>query len=269
MSSPEMRQVNTSEASIARVYDAVIGGKDNFAVDREVAEATLGSHPAMPRITKSGRRWLVRVVSYLADRCGMDQFLDLGAGLPTVQNTHEVAQRYQPNAAVVYVDNDPAVNAYGRALVTSNRTTWFSTADLTQPGQVLADPQVRHLDFDRPIVLMQCLTLHHVEDETDPWQLMRSYIDALPHGSYVAFSHLCTPDDNAEGAAAAKSIEQAWHASSMGTGRFRSPGDIRAMLDGLELLAPGLVPLEQWWPGGPLSITAADEVAIGALAYKP
>lgn len=268
MSNPAVRPVNTSEASIARVYDAVIGGKDNFAVDREVAEATLGAHPAMPRITKSGRRWLVRVVSYLADRCGMDQFLDLGAGLPTVQNTHEVAQRYQPDATVVYVDNDPAVNAYGRALLASNDTTWFSTADLTRPEQVLAEQQVRHLDFDRPIVLMQCLTLH-VEDEVDPWQIMRGYIDALPRGSYVVFSHLCTPEDNAEGAATAQSIEHAWQASSMGTGRFRSPDHIRAMLDGLQLLEPGLVPLEQWWPEGPLSTTAADEVAIGALAYKP
>lgn len=269
MPSPETPKVNTSEASIARVYDAVIGGKDNFEVDREVAEVTLGVHPAMPRITKSGRRWLVRVVSYLADRCGMDQFLDAGAGLPTVQNTHEVAQRYQPHATVVYIDNDPAVHAYGRALLASNDTTFFSAADLTQPAEVVADPQVRELNFHRAMALMQCLTMHHIEDETDPWRIMRGYVDALPRGSYVAFSHLCMPDDNPEGAAVAQSIEEAWRASSMGTGRFRSPEHIRAMLDGLELLEPGLVPLERWWPEGPLSTSAADEVAVGALAYKP
>ena len=261
--------VNTEKASIARVYDAVIGGKDNFEVDREVAEATLQIHPAMPELTTSGRKWLIRTVGHLADRRGMDQFLDLGAGLPTVQNTHEIAQRERPEARVVYVDNDPAVNAYGRALLTQNRLTSFATADLTSPDAVFAAPEVAGLDWMRPMVLMQCLTLHHVPDAIDPWKLMRRYIDALPSGSYVALSHLSNPHDGGQGQQIAEAMERAMRDSSMESGWFRSPEQVKAMLDELVLLEPGLVPLEQWWPSGPREPSPADPVAIGAVAYKP
>lgn len=262
-------EVDTSKVSIARAYDAAIGGKDNFEVDRAWARDILAIHSSMPDLVVSGRRWLVRTVGYLADRLGMDQFLDLGSGLPTVQNTHEVAQRYVPEASVVYVDNDPAVSAFGQAILSDSEHTSFSEADLTDPGAVLADGPVAALDWTRPIVLMQCLTMHHVSPEQDPWAVMRSYIEALPRGSYVVFSHLSTPGEDSESQEIAVEMERAFSESDMATGWFRSPEDIRRMLDGLELLEPGLVPLEAWWPSGPRTVSPADPVALGAVGYKP
>lgn len=261
--------VDTSEVSIARAYDAAIGGKDNFEIDREWARDILAIHPAMNSLVVSGRRWLVRTVGYLADRCGMDQFLDLGSGLPTVQNTHEVAQRYQPEAHVVYIDNDPAVNAFEKALLSNGGHTAFSNADLTDPSVVLADRPVRALDWDRPMVLMQCLTMHHVSDAEDPASIMRRYIEALPHGSYVVLSHLSNPQDGSETEEIAVEMSRQFSESSFATGWFRTPDEILPMMDGLELIEPGLVPLEAWWPSGPREPSPADPVALGAVGYKP
>lgn len=262
-------EVDTSTVSIARAYDAAIGGKDNFEVDRAWARDILAIHPEMSGLVVSGRRWLVRAVAYLADRCGMDQFLDVGSGLPTVQNTHEVAQRYRPEAHVVYIDNDPAVNAFEKAFLSSGGQTAFSNADLTDPAAVLADPPVRALDWDRPMVLMQCLTMHHVGDELDPWSLMRRYVEALPSGSYVVFSHLSNPRDGSESERIAAEMSRQFSESSFATGWFRSPDEIRRMTDGLTLIEPGMVPLEAWWPSGPREPSPADPVALGAVGYKP
>lgn len=259
-----------SRASIARAYDAVIGGKDNFEPDRQWADELTSIHPSIAELALSGRRWLVRTVGYLADRCGMDQFLDIGSGLPTVQNTHEVAQRYQPSAHVVYVDNDPAVTAFEQALLNSaSGHTAFSAADLTNPAEVLADPAVGGLDWHHPVVMLQCLTMHHVPDELDPWSIMRDYIDALPRGSYVVFSHLSNPGDGSVAAEIAHAMSAAFADSDFATGYFRSPTEIEAMTEGLELLEPGLVPLETWWPSGPRELSASDPVPLGGVGYKP
>jgi hypothetical protein len=263
-------EVDTSRVSVARSYDAALGGKDNFAVDREALRRQMEVFPAAPLVAKANRRWLVRVVGYLADRAGMDQFLDLGSGLPTAENTHEVAQRYRKDATVVYVDHDPAVNAYGRALLENDETTFVATADLTEPDEVLALPEVRKLEFDRPLVLMQCGTLHHVSDEVGPERIMQRYVDALPSGSHVVLSHFWDPADGSGDAALAREYERVV-TSEVQSGWWRSSERILAMLPGLELLEPGLVPLNDWWPAGPQLEPPheGESLIAGCVARKP
>ncbi|GEL20771.1 SAM-dependent methyltransferase [Pseudonocardia asaccharolytica] len=243
--------IDPTKPSIARVYDASLGGKDNYEVDRQVWEQIKAAAPNQGAVSQMNRRWLVRVVRYLAEEVGIDQFLDLGSGLPTVENTHQVAQYHNPEARVVYVDIDPICNAHGRALLEENEYTHFVEADFTQPATVLEAPDVtRWLDFDRPMVLMQCGTLHHVPDEDDPAGLMRPYLDALPAGSFVAITHFWDPgEENAELHAFARNLEAGL--MHLGSGWFRHRSEIAAMFGDLEMLPPGLTELEEWWPAGP------------------
>lgn len=268
---PSLPTIDPTKASIARVYDAALDGKDNYQVDRELLEQVLQITPGAALVTKALRRWLVRVTRYLARDVGLDQFLDCGAGLPTVENTHQTAQRYNPDSVVVYLDNDPIVLVHGRALLEENDRTHFISADLTRPDEVLGDPAVRgHLEFDRPIGLIQCATLHHVDDEARPAEIMARYIDALPSGSYVALTHWWDPEDGGEGSDLARAVETTYRTSSMGTGRYRTRAEIEAMLDGLELVAPGLTGLDDWWPDGPRADTSlVEKLILGAVGRKP
>ncbi len=263
--------IDISKPSIARVYDAALDGKDNYEVDRQVMNGVLRVAPHTKLLAKASRRWLVRATRYLA-QAGVDQFLDCGSGLPTAENTHQVAQRYHPEAIVVYVDIDPIVCTHGRALLVENDQTHFVAADLTRPADLLAHPTVtRYLDFARPIALYQCGTLHHLEDEAQPAQIMAEYIDALPSGSFVTLTHFWDPEDNGEGSELAHRMETSFCTSSLGTGRFRTRAEIEAMLTGLELLEPGLVELDQWRPGDPaLTPPSLEErLMLGAVGRKP
>ncbi len=263
--------IDTTKASIARVYDASLDGKNNYEVDREALNQILRVAPHGKLLSKAYRSWLVRATRYLA-KIGVDQFLDCGSGLPTMENTHQVAQRYNPEAIVIYVDIDPLVSTHGRVLLVENDRTHFVQADLTRPRELLAHPTVtRHLDFNRPIALYQCGTLHHVEDEVQPAKIMAEYIDALPSGSFAALTHLLDPEDGGEGSELAHQMETSFRTSSMGTGRFRTRAEIEAMLAGLELLEPGLVELGQWWPEGP-ALTPPfleERLSLGAVGRKP
>ncbi|MEB3367222.1 SAM-dependent methyltransferase [Saccharopolyspora mangrovi] len=265
--------IDTSKASIARVYDLFLGGKDNFAVDREVYETIQAVAPQGDEVAKSIRRWLNRVVRHLAGfEVGIDQFLDVGSGLPTAENTHEIAQRHNPDSTVVYVDNDATVAAYGRALMEENDRTHFATADLRDPAGLLAAPQVARLDFQRPLVLIQCATLHHIDDEDDPARFMKRYVDALPPGSYVAISHWWDPGEELpEGHRMARELEQRWRESSMGSGRYRTREEITEFFAGLELVEPGLVELNDWWPDGPRirETSLVERLILGGVARKP
>lgn len=252
--------VDTSTPSIARVYDSFFeAGKDNFEVDRALRDQILRVAPEAPQIALELRGWLVRVVHYLAESVGIDQFLDVGSGLPTQENTHEVAQRANPEATVVYVDNDPAVAAYGRALLEENDRTAFVTADLTRPSEVLDHVAVRdRLDWTRPIALLQCATLHHVSDRLDPAALMARYVEALPAGSHVGVTHWWDPDDDGEGTALARGFEEIYQGSEMvSAARYRTWAEIERLLPGVDLLPPSegaepaLAPLHEWWPAGP------------------
>lgn len=268
---PAPPTVDTSRASVARVYDVGLGGKDNFEADRVVVDGILELDPDACAMARAIRRWLIRAISYLSGNVGMDQFLDLGAGLPTVENTHETAQRFNRDAVIAYVDNDPAVNAYGRAILTSNKQTHFATADLRRPAEVFAAPEVSRLDFTRPLVLLQCATLHHVDDADDPWTSMREYVDALPAGSYVGITHWWNPVDGGEAEQHALELERRWRESSMQSGRYRTREEIARFFDGLDLVEPGLVEMDDWWPAGPKVEEAnlTQRLILAGVGRKP
>ena len=262
------QQIDTSRPSIARVYDAFLGGKDNFEVDRVVYQQLVQIAPEARTAGLQCRTWLRRVVRFLAGEAGIDQFLDCGSGLPTAENTHQVAQRVNPRATVVYVDNDPSVAAHGRALLEENDRTHFGVADLRDPKALLSIPAVAdYLDFDRPIALIQCNTLHHVADEDKPRDIMAGYIDALPSGSYVAICHLHDPADGSSRSALARDA-QARFMSLMGTCRFRTREEITSFFCGLELVEPGLTYPYQWRPDGTETEQPAEEwhLLLGGVA---
>lgn len=176
-------RIDTNVASIARVYDAMLGGKDNFDVDRVIRDQIRELAPESIVAAQDGRDFLLRVTRYLAREIGVDQFLDCGSGLPTAENTHQIAQNVNPEARVVYVDNDPVVLAHGRALLGENDRTHFVPGDLAQPQELLAERAVTaNIDFSRPLALYQVGTLHHVSDEQRPGEIMAEYVDALPSG---------------------------------------------------------------------------------------
>jgi hypothetical protein len=264
--------IDTNKPSIARCYDAALGGKDNYEVDREFIRQLQLVSPEIGQFTWDNRRFLIRVTRFLAGEAGVTQFLDCGSGLPTVENTHQVAQRIQPDARVVYVDNDPVVLAHGRALLEENDQTHFSAADIFKPHEVISDEKVRvYLDFSKPIALFQLGTLHHYEGERSPQSIMAEYVDALPSGSYVAISHFCDPETR-ELTELARKLEQTFVHSPLDTsGVFRTRAEIEGMFPGLELIEPGLIRCADWWPDGPQikPLEAVQHCIVGAVGRKP
>ncbi|MFI5715949.1 SAM-dependent methyltransferase [Nocardia sp. NPDC051750] len=228
----------------ARVYDVMLNGKDNYQIDRQVAEASLAVMPELKEIALHNRAMLHRVVRYLAAEQGITQFLDLGSGLPSARNTHEVAQEVNPDAKVVYVDIDPIVLAYGRALLENNANTRVVTADIRKPDEVLALPEVRELiDFDKPVCVMLVGILHHLLDEEDPNGIVATLRDAVPAGSYFFITNFTRLSDTPE----SDQLEEVL-LSQLGTGRVRTPAELAEYFDGLEILPPGIVPLPLWRP---------------------
>ncbi|MBF6102355.1 SAM-dependent methyltransferase [Nocardia cyriacigeorgica] len=263
--------VDTSRASIARVYDYSLGGKDNYEVDRAAFEQILRVAPRQRDVSRMNRRWLHRVARYLAGSVGIEQFLDIGAGLPTACNTHDIVQEQNPCATVVYVDNDPVCNAHGQAMLARNDYTRFVDADLTEPDTLLADDEVtRYLDFERPLGLILCGILHHVDDELDPVGIMRRYIDALPLGSYVAITHFWNPNDGSDLADLAVRLQRQFVEMGLGSGWFRTRAQITSCFSALELITPGLVELEEWWPTGPpvRERFPEEQLMLGGVAIK-
>jgi hypothetical protein len=264
--------IDTTKACIARVYDAFLNGKDNYEIDREVVRQTRQVCPEVGKMTWDNRNFLIRATRFIASQTGITQFLDCGPGLPTAENTHQVAQRIQPDARVVYVDNDPIVLAHGRALLAENDQTHFSAADIFQPSQILNDEIVRkYLDFSQPIALFQLGTLHHYDGERSPQSIMAEYIDALPSGSYVALSHFFDPETDPELSQLARRVEQAFLRSPMGTVVFRTRAEIEGMFPGLKMVTPGLVRCVDWWPDGPhiKPLDAIQHCIVGAVGCKP
>jgi hypothetical protein len=264
--------VDPTQPSPARAYDAWLGGKDNYEADRATLAAVETIMPSARHIAIENRNWLIRAVRFLAKHANIDQFLDCGSGLPTQENVHQVAQYHNPHAVVVYVDHDPIVQAYGRTLVDKYKQTYFANADLSKPDELLANDIVaRNLEFDRPIALIQCGTIHHVPDEANPYAAMQGYINALPSGSYVALSHFYNPEDESGYYAnLARQSEQKFREAGLKTGWWRTRGEILSYFEGLDLLDPGLVRLIDWWPEGPKTreTNDADGLIYGAVARK-
>jgi SAM-dependent methyltransferase len=268
--------VDPNRPSIARVYDGFLGGKDHYAVDREVMEKVSRAVPEAVDIARGNRGFLNRACRFLATQTDIGQFLDCGSGLPTAENTHQIVQRANPDARVVYVDNDPVVLAHGRVLLENNPLTHIVEADIFTPSAVLENEVVQaNIDFSEPLALLHVGTLHHLEGDGGP-ALMQEYIDALPSGSFVVFSHFLDPE-TPELTAVAKQIEQVLVHGPMGAGRFRTRAQIEAMLPGLEIIKPnaltdpGLVPCLEWWPDGPMLKTPsqASKCIAGLVARKP
>ncbi|ADB32960.1 protein of unknown function DUF574 [Kribbella flavida DSM 17836] len=259
-------RIDTSVPSIARTYDYIIGGKDNFAADRAIGDQIITNLPGAPAIAIDNRATLVRAVRELVTTQRMKQFVDLGSGLPTAENVHQVAQRHQPEAKVVYVDNDPIVLAHGRALLEENKFTTVLHADLRNGQEIYDNPATRALiDFDQPVAVIFSAILHHLNDDEDPASLVKFWVDRIPSGSYVFISHFRSLNDPAS--AEIESVLQA----SFGRGRWRTDDEIRALFDGLELLEPGIVPAAEWRPAEPLDdeLTNWQRLIVAGLAVKP
>jgi len=260
-------EFNTGVAHPARVYDYWLGGKDNYAADRALGDALTAVVPSTPAGARANRAFLGRAVRYLVREAGVRQFLDIGTGIPTAGNVHEVAQSAAPESRVFYVDNDPIVLAHARALMTSHPAgaTAFIQADLREPGKILADPALRAtLDLGRPVALMLIAILHFLSDADDPRAIVAQLVDALPSGSYLAISHL-TGDFDPEEAADALAAGQ----GSGVTYAPRSRAEVAAFFAGLDLVDPGVVPLLAWRPDNG---TPQDPLAVrmyAAMGRKP
>ncbi|MFD4404763.1 SAM-dependent methyltransferase [Nocardia sp. NPDC058499] len=262
---------DTSRAGIARVYDASLGGKDNFEADRQALDAVLEIAPGMCAVSRRNRAWLRRVLRYLAGVVGVEQFLDAGAGLPTVSNTHDIAQLVNPWARVVYLDNDPMVSAHGRVLLETNEDTVYLHGDLTDPGVLGADSAVwRYLDQDRPVAVILGSVLHHLPDSADPAGIVARVVDALTPGSYVAITHFWDPGEDSPDHELAREVERRFVEKGLGSGWFRTRAEIESYFAGLELIDPGVVALDEWWPSGPVHPpeTVEERLILGGVGRK-
>jgi len=269
--------IDTTVPSVARVYDYLLGGKDNFAVDRQVAEMILEITPTAPATGRANREFLQRVVRYLVGEAGVRQFIDLGSGLPTQGNVHQVAQEIAPAARVVYVDNDPIVLTHGRALLTEDGVTTIVQGDIREPEALLNHVEVRRLiDFQRPVGLLLFSILHHLNDDEDPRGIAARLLDELPSGSYIAISHFHNPGAALPAVAEQVAAGEKLFNEQFGTGRWRTREEILAYFGGSELIEPGLVPLLQWRPSpatAPHVDTAAEYAPLhyaflGGVARK-
>jgi S-adenosyl methyltransferase len=261
-------EINTGTAHSARVYDYWLGGKDNFAADRQVGDEIMAAIPSAPLLARENRAFLRRAVRYLAKEAGIRQFLDIGTGIPTAGNTHEVAQAVAPDSRVVYVDNDPIVLAHARALMDCGPAgaTAFIQADLRQPGKILADPELhRIVDMDKPVALMLIAILHFFTDGDGPQDIVASLVDALPPGSYLTVTNLTADFMDPEQAAKATEAGQRGGITYVP----RSEAEVAAFCTGLDLVDPGVVPMQAWHPDGGATTGQHGPTSYVAMARKP
>jgi len=259
------RGLDVSVPNAARMYDYFLGGKDNFEADRVTGARLLALVPQLRQSVVENRRFIGRVVRFLAGEAGIDQFLDIGAGLPTQDPVHQVAQKINPRARVVYADYDPVVVTHGSALLTIPDRSVMVRADLRRPKELLAHPEVSgFLDLRRPVAVMLIAVMHFVPDSEDPYGIVAALRDGLAPGSYLAMVHLS--GDFVEQDAAAQAVSIYEHASA--PLRPRSKAEVLRFFDGFELVPPGLVPKHEWRPddGGPGHRTS--NVSWGAVGRK-
>jgi SAM-dependent methyltransferase len=256
--------VDIHKPSAARVYDAILGGKDNFPWDRAVAARVTAAFPEAAASAMLNRQVLERAVRYLHGQ-GVDQFLDLGSGLPTARNTHEMAHELNPRALVAYVDNDPIVLTHARAQLAGDAATTAVTADIRHPDTIVGNPAITaFLDFSRPIGLILNGVVHHLNDDEDPYGVVTKLTSALAPGSYLQLTHFSTA------APAAAALERVLM-QAIGSGRMRSAAEITAFFDGLELVEPGVVFLPEWRPDRPVDypLDVGGQLILGGMARKP
>ncbi|HEV8650792.1 MAG TPA: SAM-dependent methyltransferase [Actinomycetes bacterium] len=242
-----------------------MGGKDNFPADREVADQILAMVPEMVTSARADREFLSRVVRHLAGVEGIRQFLDIGTGLPTADNTHEVAQRVEPSSRIVYVDNDPMVLVHARALLTSDPrgATAYIDADLREPDKIL-DAASRTLDFDQPIAIMLLGILNFVPDNDEVAAIVRRLLAVVPPGSFLAISH---PTTEVNGEVMTEAL-RLWNEGPAAKMVLRTRDELVPFFDGLELLDPGVVSCSQWRPDPQTSSVSVEVAHYGGVARK-
>jgi hypothetical protein len=258
---------DTAQPHPARVYDYLLGGKDNFAADREFGERMVAAYPQARDAAWQNRAFMRRVVAWIAREGRVRQFLDVGTGLPTSPNLHEVVQQITPQSRVVYVDNDPLVLTHARALLTSSPegATAYVDADIRDPEKILTSA-AEVLDFSQPVAVTAIALLHYVPDSDDPYGSVARLMTALPSGSYLALSHgthdPLTPDRRTR-------MEKLWAASPVPS-QVRSRPQVERFFDGLHLIDPGVVPITDWRPDDATDQPPFADIAFyGGLALKP
>lgn len=262
-----MTRIDASRPNIARVYDYLLGGKDNFEADRELGDKIKKAMPGVHLGVQQQRAVLRRVVRHLVGEAGIRQIVDIGSGLPTAGNVHEVAQRVTDGTRVVYVDHDPIVLAHARALMADNETSFAIGGDARRPAEILGDPDLtRLIDLDRPVGLLLCGILHHILDDEDPAGIVAAYRDALPSGSYIFIHHLVTTGDPTVAAAEAEMRQ------GTGRGHFRPKEQIEGFFEGLDLVEPGVVTGVDWRPDPDTPAVTSNPVlrlAVVGVGRKP
>jgi SAM-dependent methyltransferase len=268
---PDELDLEMDRPHSARIYDAILGGKTNYPADRAVAEASIELFPAMRVSAQQNRAFMHRVARFLAAEAGIPQYLDLGTGIPTSPNLHEVVQEARPTARVVYVDNDPIVLAHARALLVGDPRgkTSFIKGDVREPDRILTDPQVLEtLDLTAPTALTIIAVVHFIPDDDEAYRIVRTLVDALPGGSYLALTSATDDFDPETGAR----VRERYRAGGVEL-RTRTLAQTERFFDGLELVDPGVVQVHRWKPveidSPQWSIDPKDVGVYGGLARKP
>lgn len=254
--------VDLSVPSVSRMYDYYLGGSHNFEVDRAAARQAIAAFPGLPKIMQANRAFMRRAVRYAVGQ-GITQFLDIGSGIPTFGNVHEVAQQASDDARVVYVDSDPVAVAHSRAVLEGDERTTVVAADFRSPQDILDSPEARKLlDFDRPVALLLVALLHFIEDGDKPQEAVAAFRDRLAPGSMLVLSHASTeggPRTDEEGRAVTDVYRKGGATLVM-----RDRRELKAFFDGFEMVEPGLVALPDWHPDGP--VDQEDPVAFTGFA---
>jgi len=264
VSSPKPK-IDTTVAHSARIWNYWLGGKDNYPVDREVGDQIRQLHPDIGEYARADRAFLARAVRYLAAEAGIRQFLDIGTGLPTANNTHEIAQSVAPSSRIVYVDNDPLVLVHARALLTSDPqgATAYIDADLHDPGTILAEA-AETLDLTQPVALTLLGVVNFISDDDQAYSIVRRLVDAVPSGSYLVVSHTITsPTTKAMDAAVAF-----WNEHGTPKLTQRTPEKVARLFDGLEVLEPGVVSCSRWRPEATPFGEPAEVALYGGVGRK-
>ncbi|NJQ02662.1 SAM-dependent methyltransferase [Streptomyces zingiberis] len=265
---PLPQGIDVNVPSVARMYDFFLGGKDNYAADREASQELLKVAPSTRELALNNRDFLIRAVRKLAEEHGVRQFLDHGSGLPTQNNVHQIAQEVDPSARVVYVDNDPIVLAHGRALLDENDNTAVIQADMRDTHGILGRPEVQRLiNFDEPVAALFVSVLHCIPDSDDPAGLVRRVAERLAPGSFLVICHLVSEDQ-----ATRDFVTDFMNRSTQGNwGRVRQQHEVERFFDGLELLEPGLVEVSTWHPDSELTHRqrTREWIEFGGVARVP
>ena len=267
MSDSNTAAIDSSTPSIARVYDYLLGGKHYYEVDRVASEAMIEAVPETTLLAAANRNFIRRATRFIVGEAGLDQILDIGSGLPTAGNVHEIAQEINPDIRVVYVDKDPIVLANGRALLTANDNTIVIEGDLREPQTILDHPEVNKLiDFSKPVGVILGGVLMHIEEEEDPDGIVTTIRERIASGSYLVHCGCADP-----GEPRAAELNEVFYQFGMGSKCFRPTSDQIRFLDHLELVEPGLVPANKWRPSFdfPDPDNSAHSMVIGGIGRKP